>query len=557
MADAGPPEVIVAAFDSDFLLPARALTLTAGAVTLRTASDWHQVFADPEVAASLHRWNWLLYGITSDQFELSRDDGIAFMRSWIATCGDDSRYAGVPYTTGERLANGLLFLVRNSASIPEDLAEAFRSMAREIADAIEYRPEGQTGNHAFNNARALLLAGVLVDLTGARDLAYAIAAERLPVLVTSDGFMREGSSHYHFLFTRWVLEMLWVARRAGDVAFVDLLLRFAPGLVERSWFFLVRRQDAAWHIPLIGDVSPDFPPSWLVSLPWSALAAEAFTPDATPAAPCERGWASMFESLTSPAATTSAPEKGVVCFREGGWCRADMGVWTLFVRARSHDGVLRSGHEHADLGSYALFRDGEALIVDCGRHDYTDTPLGRYGQRAGAHNAPIINGLGAMVLGPSWLSARYTAVNVTLTAVATPTGCRVSIDHSGFRRIAGRRLSHRRELMLKADGLTVTDFLDGTGSCEVEIPLHFGPAVTCVESGRTWQLPTSRGQLRIDRALTVATAGDSLDCPEGGLYFPAYGQSQRICTLKATARVTLPVALSHALHDERSQACVA
>ena len=539
-------------------LPPRALTLTAGAATVRTAADWHQTFADPEIASSLHRWNWLLYGITTDDVRLSRDDGITLMRSWLDACGTDARYSGAPYTTGERLVNGLLFLTRDASPIPADLAAAFRSMARDVAAALEYRPDGMTGNHAFNNARALLFAAVFADLPGARDLAYAIASERLSVLVTADGFMREGSSHYHILFTRWVLEMLWAATRSGDGDFVRLLSDVASRLVERCWFFLVRQEGNAWQMPLIGDVSPDFPPAWLVSLPWSTLAREAFTPRVMPPAPTAPGWATMFEARhSSSGEPNGAAIANVACWPDGGWCRADVGVWTLLVRARPHDGRLRSGHEHADLTSYTLFRDGDVLIADCGRHDYSDRELGSYGRSARAHTAPIIDGLGSMADGPTWLSGRYTRVDVALSAVKTATGCRVIVEHSGFKRLARTPILHRRELLLEPTGLTVTDHLVGTGSCDVELPLHFGPDVENVGSGQAWQLANSRGMVSVDAALAVTAVPESMEHPHGGLYFPAYGEAQRIVTLRATGRVALPITLHHALHDEPSHACVA
>lgn len=541
----------VAAFGGPDWLPERVLTITGGTLSLRTRGDWHTAFADPEVAASLHRWNWLLYGITTDAKPLTRDDGLALMRSWVSECLDDPHHAGVAYTTSERIVNGLLFLsLEADHAVPADLALAFRTMARQVASELEYRPEGQTGNHAFNNARALLFAGVLADLDGARDLAYAIAAERLPVLVTSDGFMREGSSHYHLLFTRWVLEMLWVARRARDSAFVTLLARYATRLVERSWFFVVCAQDGTCRMPLIGDVSPDFPPDWLTGLPWSSLARESFVPEVIPPAPARLGWSSLFIGELPSSQPPRLRSNGVVCCPEGGWCRAEVGVWTLFVRARRHDGVLRSGHEHPDLGSYVLYRNGEALLVDCGRHDYGDAPLGMFGQGARAHNAPIINGLGAMARGPSWLSHRYTAVDVELSAALTPAGCIVTVVHSGFERLAGIPIHHRRELRLEAAGLTVTDHLGGTGSCDVELPLHFGPNVSGAETGRDWQLPSARGRIVIDPSLATKTVVGTPDRPEGGLYFPEYGRYERICTLRATGRITLPVALSHSLHDE-------
>ena len=67
-------------------------------------------------------------------------------------------------------------------------------------------------NHVINNARALLFASILLDIEFYSDLAFAILRSNLPELVSNDGFLREGSSHYQFIFTRWILEMLWLSK---------------------------------------------------------------------------------------------------------------------------------------------------------------------------------------------------------------------------------------------------------------------------------------------------------------------------------------------------------
>lgn len=546
------PDVSDASADRAATVPARRLTLTGGATIVRDAGDWRQSFADPEVAASLHRWNWLLYGVTTDPEVLPRTDAIALMRSWIAACHRDAAGRDGPYTTGERLVNGLLFLMRDpKGDVPRDIAVAFRQMARFVAEHLEYHPGGLTGNHAFNNARALLFAGVFLGDSRARDLAYAVAAERLPVLVTDDGFLREGSAHYHLLFTRWVLEMLWVVQSAHDGEFSALLLPFAHRLVSRCWFFVVSRANGDASIPLIGDISPDFPPDWLVGLPWSALALSVFTPTHLPPAPGAAGWASLLAPTRSGTADSRRTQR-FESFPASGWCRADVGAWTLVVRARSHDGVPRSGHEHADLGSFTLFRDGAPFVIDCGRIDYSNSPISAYGPSAAAHNAPIVDGLGVMLLGPSWFAPHYASVRVAMQAMASESGCRIDIGHDGFRRLTGEPVSHRRALILDSSGLRVDDHFDGRGSRHVHWQLHFAPDVSGAQTGRTWSLGTAHGTLRIDPSLTVAMVEGNVRSPVGGLYFPVYGEVQPITTLQAGGRITLPAVLSHRLSDERA-----
>jgi hypothetical protein len=434
-----------------------------------------------------------------------------------------------------------------NAVVPGDLAGAFRQMGRHIAERLEYHADGMTGNHAFNNARALLMAGAWTDMPGARDLAYAIAAERLPVLVTHDGFMREGSSHYHLLFTRWVLEMLWVARRTGDSSFVDLLASYASRLVARCWFFLIAGSSDAWQLPLIGDVSPDFPPEWLVSLPWSPLALDVYKPAALPPTPRTKGWASL---LGTPASGSGALVSAAACYPSDGWCRTEAGDWTLFVRARSHDGVLRAGHEHVDLGSYAVFRAGRAVVVDCGRHDYTMSDLGLFGRGPEAHNAPLVESLGSFAYGPSWLAESYTAVRVALTLVSNEQEQVVTVAHDGFSRLAGRPVGHYRKLSLSPTGLNVEDHFTGSGERVVACHVHFGPDVQGAETGTQWQVGEARGSLRFEPPYAVERVPGVPTAPHGGFFFPAYGQRRSICTLKATGRLTLPATLVHAIAEE-------
>ena len=46
--------------------------------------DWFVEFEDQEVTNSLHRWNWLLYGLSEENiFKLSREEGLSLIRSWL------------------------------------------------------------------------------------------------------------------------------------------------------------------------------------------------------------------------------------------------------------------------------------------------------------------------------------------------------------------------------------------------------------------------------------------------------------------------------------------
>ena len=74
-----------------------------------------------------------------------------------------------------------------------------------------------------NNARAIYLAGVSFDCPEWKELALTIIELGVPLVVTEDGFLREGSSHYQFLFTRWLLEIYYFASIAEDEKMKEFL----------------------------------------------------------------------------------------------------------------------------------------------------------------------------------------------------------------------------------------------------------------------------------------------------------------------------------------------
>ena len=54
----------------------------------------------------------------------------------------------------------------------------------------------------------------------------------------------------------------------------NYLIPFANKLIKQCNFFIIDKSNVPFSIPLIGDISPDFPVSWLTSLPFSSLANE-------------------------------------------------------------------------------------------------------------------------------------------------------------------------------------------------------------------------------------------------------------------------------------------
>ncbi len=459
-------------------------------------------------------------------------EGVALMRSWCwHNLRDQSGVKWEPYSTGERIANAWLFALREgrSGQLPADLVSAFAEMAHVLGGRLEYNGASPVSNHVVNNARALLCAAAVCDNHSYAEVAVAILDDALPVLVR-DGFLAEGSSHYHCLFTRWLLDITAVARSAHLDRLVEHLEPVALSLLRRCRFFAVKDPGTGRAtMALFGDVSPDCSPEWLM-----------------------RVLAEYARHLPA-AAEAGAGEMPV------DWKRCDRDGLTVIARTERRPPFENQGHRHGDVGGFVLYQHGWPIFVDVGRLSYrtgAGAALDAYGASALAHNTIIVDRLEPTV--PASLSRmpfayRNYALDSRIEESAERTT--LAITHNGFNRSADRHLMHTRRISLGAGACVIEDQLAGSTSHSVETRLHLAPGATATPiSGRpaafnlTWPGGARAGLLTYSSngtdsagpAITIR-AGHADPGEPAGWYFPKYGESVPASTLiirdRATGRV--------------------
>jgi len=522
------------------------LKLTNAWLDYDITPDWFVEFEDQEVTNSLHRWNWLLNGLSEENiYKLSREEGISLIRSWLRCCLSLQRFNNDAYSSSERIVNASIFLLTTGdKTVPQDIQNAFQYMATQIAKNLEYYEEDMTGNHAFNNARGLLFAGIVSKLPFATELAFEIFKERLPKLVTDDGFLREGSSHYHFLFTRWVLEIVWILSSSKNKDVESIIRPYAINLVKRCWFFLVKNSKTEqWSIPLIGDISPDFPPEWLLSVPWSLPALDVFMPDSLPSFEGKKGWGSLFGIDNG---SGEAKIVGIETYPDSYWHRIDFNQMTFFSHAEGSSGKLRSDHRHLDLGGFILYYAGQPLLIDCGRLDYTQSDASVYGYSASSHNTLLINGLSAEVDGPSWLQEAYKRVRVKTKLTESEDSVMFTINHDGFDRISNRTVAHERRFKLKSDMFEIEDRLLGHGTCDLGLSFHYSPEFGPPDSqGSEFSFKNIGATFHVDNRFTGRVLSGQSESPISGLFSTEYGVIANCFTLDIHETIHLPAIIKN------------
>ncbi len=528
------------------------LRLACSYLHFKSDPEWKTSFDDAEQYVSLHRWNWLLYALADEDQPVSLQWGVHLMRSWLHALGAvPAGLASESYTLGERVANALLFARLAGGSwrcLPGDVVQNLIQMAVVLCRQLEYHGETATGNHPFNNARALYLAGKCLDVPQLERLARTIIDERLHHLLDAEGFMREGSSHYHLLFTRWLLELKFAAGEFEDTPMLDLLERPVRLALQRSIFFLVQCGREDWQLPLVGDVSPDCSPAWLIDLPRSALV-QHDQHGIKPIARKPRGWARLWsfqngglfaESQQSPSQFIEV-EQSFQSFSEAGWYRLDWRGWTAIWRAQAGGPAVQASHAHQDFASFVLYHGGREVLIDIGRPNYErSSAIGNYAMTPLAHNSITLEGLGPMLTPRDrFLPPRYRKSRGNLRAAFDGNSAVIDLTHDGWARLAGRRVKHTRRFSFLPGRMDITDMLDGDGEVRVCMAFHWpgGPG-----------FPDSRFSVERD-VKGARIIKDEIECgvPDSirGWRFPAYGERLPCASQLIQATACMPATIRH------------
>lgn len=438
--------------------------------------DWQLSFPDQEDLFAFHRFGWGLELLNRLPFRSVAEWVVKAFLSWQHTMGQRKEHpAWESYSVAERIVHLIQLVQLTGEAFWQDeaaqrwLQDTLHGWGEHLACHLEYRGE-ETNNHLLNNARALYLLGAVAGDASFAEVGRQLLTHELSRQISPSGFLREGSSHYQLLLTRSVLEICWAARLAGDLVFFETIQRYGTAMLAGCAFF---RIDGAPGFPLVGDISPDCPPSWVAGLlPQVGEVSENQTVCSLPG-----GWQQLFGKSHSISATSPAVPR--TCYPEDGWYRFEHDGAVLLVFAPQEEILLP--HAHNDLFSFCLYLQGEPVIIDSGRLQYGRSPLSRAGRSACAHSALLVDGCEIQPL--DWLrlfSPDYLARRVRVRPLSQDKGLEIDVR-------TGERLRGidgvRRTFLLENGRLRIRDELAGKKRVRQTFFFHVDRRanVTCAE----------------------------------------------------------------------------
>lgn len=407
-------------------------------------------FADAETAIAVHRFAWLPLLPDADPAWV----GILW-KAWRERFGElRSGITWHPYTAAERAINILNYARRVGLPGPtHDTLAALAGHAPAIAERLEYFGDHHTSNHLANNGRGLFLLGLHLGLPRATAIGAKILLAEAEHILMASGVLREGSSHYHLLLTR-AYTSAWLAARRHDrpeaAAFESIVSRMMA---------VIPRLALPGGFPLIGDVSPDCPPAFLMGL----------LPKAAPQSDWLRDLGddrSVFMELRD-----RVPPISIEQLAADGWLRSDVGPWSGLWHVAPEGFAAMPGHGHQDTGSFELHYESLPVIRDPGRGAYGDTGDAARFRSAAVHNGVTVDDNDPFPPNKPYYDPAFRR------AVAGPAPRpyrdenRVTVEHHGFARLrnVGRVT---RSWHFDGSSVRLDDNLEGAGRRRLCRRLH-------------------------------------------------------------------------------------
>ena len=450
------------------------IRLASGLQKINSFINWEKSYIDPEDIESLHRWNWYLFEASNNKLEIKKLNwGLRQIEKWIDLYGNELEYPikklnhfprWESYTISERISNYLLIKkIFNLSSKKADQSVFYQTKL--LINKLEYFDD-LTGNHIINNARAILIAGISFNILEWKKLSKKILEIELSKLIYKDGFLREGSSHYQLLFTRWVYEMTFFSKDSDDKKLINFLEFYLKKLYDKCKFFKII-QNQKIEIPLFGDVSPDFGPEWLFGL------YELSTKDKKSQA-LNNGysWLNLLSSsrfkIDNNLDSSLYQKNGKYIFPNSGWYRFNLNNSSIFIHSEPKGVSRHVGHHHNDNGHFCYYYKNIPIIIDQGRLNY----MNNFFTLPRAHNSLTVNGLGVVPNNFNRFPKDYSQCENSIKSNNLNKEFKITYLTSGFSRIK-KNLLWERGFRIFQKGLTIKDKLSTTYNLSVKTYFHF------------------------------------------------------------------------------------
>lgn len=448
--------------------------------------------------------------LNKDEHETKHYQLPSVIAQWIANPPNKQDLAWETYSSCERIANLLTWisfipLQERAHVLPINIIPFLNDSLQDIHAHLEYY-QHNTNNHILNNARALILCGVVLNHPSAISDGIAILKHMLPILIQPQGMLRERSTHYQLIVLNWLLDAYAFLKASQNTQQCQFLLETIIRCRNAAATFCDQH---GFLQTAIGDLSPDITPD---------LSAERLRncyPDFWP----------KKNELPLP-----------FFYHQDDYFFINKNHHKIIFNCPTESfPLLHPSHGHNDITSFIWIYDDQPLLIDSGRTRYCKDPISTQQHSAYGHNLAFINDFPpcaeSLVTSGHWWPTPFAKTKIIVSHQAA----NVAIKHDGFKR-ATQVKTHTRILQIDDDDcLQIEDVFIGHRKDQETVDIQL-----------LWQLHPSLHPVE-DYVLAneystviVQSNAQQMKISENGWHSTQYGKVERHCILILKWRVTLP-----------------
>ncbi len=458
---------------------------------ITASEDWNQPSLPLLWLYNLHYFDDLNAEGSSDRIAWHRE----LIDRWISENAPGIGVGWEPYPLSLRIINWIKWTL-NGNELKETAIQSLAVQARFLSQRLERH---LLGNHLFTNAKALIFAGCFFEGHEADSwlsLGMRILSQEMHEQILADGGHFERSTMYHALAYEDMLDLLNLSQTFPAV-FMPWRhhINSWPDTTTKMSKWLLAMAHPDGEIGLFNDAAFDIAPSLgkLHAYACRVLVNEAYT----------------------------QPLPSFIHLKESGYVRLAYGPAVALLDVAPVGPDYLPGHAHADTLSFELSLGVQRVLVNSGISCY-GVSAERLRQRGtSAHNTVVINGQDSSEMWSGFRVARRAypfGLNIEHSPEKMTT--ELCCSHNGYQRLPGKP-KHHRSWRMDANGLKVTDRIDGPIKYNSVARFHFHP--------------TAKVQIGLEKTEGIATLPDGVVMSwridnglakiETSTWHPRFGQS--------------------------------
>jgi uncharacterized heparinase superfamily protein len=480
--------------------------------------DWHPADVSRLWLYNLHYFDYLQWQA------IPGADKSAYIESWIGANPMGTEGAWEPYTVSLRIVNWIRYFSKYPGKVPREWQLSLINQVNWLGKNMENHI---LANHLLKNAKALVIAGAWFK--GPRGKSFFkqgldIFLNQIGEQFLADGGHFERSPMYHNIALEDCLDVYNVLVALPELAGAQSLARIRD-ISLRALRFLDDTLAADGCIYLFNDAAHDIAPDPGLLIDYGQCLVE-YERAPTAARPVR----------------ISKPDSGYYGYRHGND--------SLLIDAGHIGPNYQPGHAHCDTLSYEYCINGRRLIVDSGVYGYEDDAARNELRGTAAHNTLMVDGEEQSEIWSTFRVARRARPHHVELSQIDANRIIFSGSHDGYRRLPAR-ITHTRSIEARiAQGLSVSDSLTGSGSCQAESYIHFHPDAELIGCGpHEWAVIFNGEEQAV---LTV-----SEDCSvrlDRAAYCPRFGVRLAGPVLVLSGEGPLPLVLGYRLDRRMTDA---